>query len=234
MTTTSRASTLAELVADAPAIARILDGHGLDYCCHGDRSLADACAEAGIDAPMVERDIAAVTAHGDIRWRDLDIADLADHIEQTHHAYLHVELPALEALAVKVRDVHGERHPELFLVAELAAAIRADLEPHLLKEERVLFPAIREVKGGRRNFPFGSIANPIGVLTSEHDRAGALLAEMRSVTGSFVVPSDGCASYRSLYERLVELELDIHLHVLKENHVLFPEAVAAAEALGTP
>jgi regulator of cell morphogenesis and NO signaling len=48
-----------------------------------------------------------------------------------------------------------------------------DLDAHLRKEEQVLLPAIRAlVEDGRRDFPFGSVANPIRMMTVEHDRAG--------------------------------------------------------------
>ena len=48
------------------------------------------------------------------------------------------------------------------------------------------------------------------------------LAALRRATAAYQVPADACASYRSLYERLEALELDTHLHVLKENHTLLP------------
>ena len=37
------------LVAQAPGRAVVLDRLGLDYCCHGGRSLTEACAAAGLD-----------------------------------------------------------------------------------------------------------------------------------------------------------------------------------------
>ena len=86
------------------------------------------------------------------------------HIVDTHHRYLHAELPLLEALAAKVVTVHGERHPELTDVHRQVAELRADLEPHLMKEERVLFPAIAALADGPAEFPFGSVANPIRVM----------------------------------------------------------------------
>jgi regulator of cell morphogenesis and NO signaling len=100
----------------------------------------------------------------------------------------------------------------------------------MAKEERVLFPAIHALAAGHRDFPFGSIANPIRMMTTEHERAGGLLDDLRRVTGGYRAPDDGCASYRALYERLEAMELDTHLHVHKENHVLFPAAVRLAEA----
>jgi regulator of cell morphogenesis and NO signaling len=223
------ATPLGELVALRPAAARVLEGAGLDYCCHGDRSLEDACAEAGVDAAAVEAELAELPPEPDSSWTTLEPPALADHIVELHHRYLHEELPLLDALAAKVRSVHGERHPELTEVARLVSEIRADMEPHLRKEEVILFPAIHALAAGQRDFPFGSVANPIRMMTLEHDRAGELLEELRAVTGGYEVPADGCASYRSLYERLHTLELDTHVHVHKENHVLFPAAIRLAE-----
>ena len=222
--------TLADIVTETPAAARVLEGFGLDYCCQGGRTLDVACSEAGIVPDVVEAKLADLEPGVDIGWTTLTLPALADHIVETHHRYLHEELPLLDALAAKVLAAHGERHPELAQVRRLVAALRADLEPHLLKEERVLFPAIHALAGGRTEFPFGSIANPIRMMVLEHDQAGELLAQLRAATGAYTVPSDGCASFRSLYDRLAALEEDTHVHIHKENHVLFPDALALAEA----
>jgi regulator of cell morphogenesis and NO signaling len=126
--------------------------------------------------------------------------------------------------------VHGGRHPELLEVRRLVAAIGADLAPHLLKEERILFPAIAALHEGRREFPFGPITGPIRTMLAEHDRTGELLEELRRATGGYSAPADACASYRSLYDRLAALEADTHLHVHKENNVLFPAVLREARA----
>jgi regulator of cell morphogenesis and NO signaling len=67
------------------------------------------------------------------------------------------------------------------------------------------------------------------MMSLEHDRAGELLAELRSTTDDYQVPDDGCASYRSLYERLERLEADTHRHIHLENNVLFPAAIAVED-----
>lgn len=220
---------LGELVVDNPAAARVLERFGLDYCCHGDRTLTDACEAAGVDAGVVAAELAAAPSSDTPSWSTLDAPALARDIVDTHHRYLHEELPLVDALAEKVLTVHGERHPELAEVRRLVAALRVDLEPHLLKEERILFPAIQALAGGHTEFPFGTVANPIRMMGVEHDRAGELLAELRTVTVDYAVPADACASYRSLYERLAALEADTHLHIHKENNVLFPAALRLSE-----
>ena len=209
---------LGALVAERPARARVLERAGLDYCCHGHRRLVDAATDAGVDLDEVAAALAAVTDTTGAEVDELDPVALADHIVATHHAYLHEELPLLDALATKVRDVHGGRHAELAEVARLVDEIRVDLQPHLAEEETVVFPAIRD----------GStcaIAHPVRVLMAEHDRAGELLVELRAAAQDYVVPDDGCASYRSLYERLALLEADTHRHIHLENNVLFPAVV---------
>lgn len=229
MTDVHAPATLGDLVAANPAAAAVLDRFGLDFCCNGKRSLADACATAGVDPALVDAELADLAVKGDAGWQDLDPVALAAHIVEVHHLYLHEELPLLEALATKVLAVHGERHPELTEVHRLVGQLRADLEPHLMKEERILFPAIAAAANGQRDFPFGSIANPIAMMTADHDRDGDLLRRVRATTGTYTVPADGCASYRSLYERLELLESDTHQHIFKENHALFPAAIALME-----
>jgi regulator of cell morphogenesis and NO signaling len=226
---TFAARTLGDLVAEAPARAAVLDRLGVDYCCHGQRSLADACAADGLDvaavAAALDIDVPAAVDH------PTEPAALADHIESTHHAYLHRELPELRALAAKVDSVHGSRHPELAKVRVLLDQLAGELGPHLAKEERVLFPVIRALaRDTKAQFSFGAVDNPIRMMAVEHDRAGELLADLRETTGSFDVPADGCASYRSLYERLAELEADTHRHIHLENNVLFPAAAALGAA----
>lgn len=61
----------------------------------------------------------------------------------------------------------------------------------------------------------------------EHDRAGELLRQQRSVTFGYVPPTDGCASYAAVYAGLAELEADPHMHMHKENSVLFRTVIAA-------
>jgi regulator of cell morphogenesis and NO signaling len=220
---------LGDIVATNPGAARVLDRFGLDFCCHGGDSLGDACAAAGVDPVEVAAALRELPAAPPTSWTDLDPPALADHIVATHHRYLQEELPALVALAQKVLSVHGERHIELVEVERLTRELHDDLLPHMAKEERVLFPAIHALAAGVRELPFGAIANPIRVMTIEHERAGEVLEDLRTVTVDYLVPADGCASYRSLYDRLEAVERDTHVHIHKENHVLFPAAVELAE-----
>jgi regulator of cell morphogenesis and NO signaling len=224
-------ATLATIVTEHPATARHLERLGLDYCCGGRRSLAAACAAQGLDVAAVAASLAGDDGGPPADWAAMGPADLVDHLEATHHRYLHDELPRLVALADKVLGAHGARHPELAEVRALVGELRADLEPHLAKEEEVLFPRIRALfsAGESPSSPCGPLRQPISVMLAEHDRTGVILDRLRRTAGDYTVPADACASYRALYAGLAELEHDTHLHVHKENNLLFP-AVGARDA----
>jgi regulator of cell morphogenesis and NO signaling len=215
---------LAEIVDLVPGAPRVLESHGLDYCCGGQRTLNNACQLANIDPAAIIADLDGLDAGAGPDWVPLGPGLLVDHLEATHHAYLHAELPRLEALADKVAGVHGSNHPKLVELHRLCIALREDLEPHMAKEERVLFPMIRELSTAISppSFHCGSVANPVSMMTREHEQTGRLLQAMRQLTDGYRVPDDACASYRALYEGLAALEADTHLHIHKENNVLFP------------
>lgn len=239
MTVITPDATLGQIVTEHPELAAHLERLGLDYCCGGQRSLAAAATEAGADLAAILGELEQHTGtEGPAEWVGLGLAELVDHLEATHHAYLHAELPRLEALAIKVAGVHGGRHPELADVLALTQELRLDLEPHLRKEEMVLFPMIRQLAASTAAgdaapaFHCGSLGNPISVMLAEHDRTGELLDEVREVTSDYATPADACGSYQALYDGLQRLTADTHLHVHKENNVLFP-AVLAAESAAT-
>ena len=73
-----------------------------------------------------------------------------------------------------------------------------------------------------------AFAAQIETLADEHETVGALLEELRRVTSGYSVPPDGCASYAACYRALADLEADTHLHVHKENNLLFPAVRSAA------
>ena len=220
--------TLGALVNAHPELARELERRGLDYCCGGGQTLVDACTSKGFDSTLTAAELAAVVTKDVVsEWATMAAVELIDHLESTHHRYLWEELPRLSALVTKIASVHGERHPELSAIAECYEKVRADLEPHLIKEERVLFPMIRELAVAQSvpSFHCGTLRNPISMMLREHDAVGELLAQLRQLTGDYQVPADGCPSYKACFAGLAELEADTHLHIHKENNLLFPMVV---------
>lgn len=218
-------------VVERPAAAAVLEKLGIDYCCGGGRPLSEACREAGISLAALLEQIAQEEAKArpadEPNWLERSLTELCDHIEQTHHVYLKEELPRLTELIGKVVAAHADRHPELRELQDVFAALRAELETHMMKEERILFPAIRQMEqaGGPLAFPFGSVGNPIRVMEHEHQSAADALNRLRTLTGGYRLPEDGCNAYAAMLQGLQRLEADLHRHIHKENNVLFPRAM---------
>jgi regulator of cell morphogenesis and NO signaling len=221
-------TTLAQAVDAFPPLAGEFERRGLDYCCGGQRTLGEACALIGLDPAATVTELSQVGRPSkSAKWTTMAADVLVDHLEVTHHRYLWAELPRVTALMDKIVSVHSTRHPELVEIASCFAQMRAELEPHMIKEERVLFPMVRELatSTGMPTFHCGSLRNPIAVMLSEHDAVGDLLAGLRRLTQGYTPPSDGCASYVACFSAMEGIEADTHLHIHKENNVLFPLVV---------
>jgi regulator of cell morphogenesis and NO signaling len=239
MTTTDTPSgtddpTLADMVTANPSVSRVLERHQLDYCCGGAQRFSTACAAAGVEPEAVLAEIAELEPTEAPDWASMTPGDLVDHLEATHHRYLDAEMPRLTVLMDKVVGVHGGRHAELFELQSTYVQLRAELEPHLAKEEQVLFPMIRELQDAASmpSFHCGHLSSPIGVMRYEHDMAGELLARLRELSSDYTPPADSCGSFQALYAGLAELEADTHQHIHKENNVLFPAVLEMEAQLG--
>ncbi|MBI2518057.1 MAG: iron-sulfur cluster repair di-iron protein [Opitutae bacterium] len=224
-----------DIVAAHPTLARVFERVGIDYCCGGKKTLAQACTARGLDAATFATLLGAAgtaTSRPEIDPAGLSLAQLADHIEQTHHAYLKAELPRLVELAGRVARKHGERDPRLAEAGETVRQIADEMFSHMQKEERILFPLVRQLEAGTPGgLPCGSIANPIRQMESEHDFVGKATARLRELTNGFQPDASACNTHRALLAGLAEFEADLHTHVHKENNILFPRALALETAV---
>jgi len=232
--------TVGQLVTESPGRSRVFETLKIDYCCGGKRPLSEACAKRGLDVQAVLDLLSKSDAEAD-RGKDtvdpdaLSLTDLADHIEKEHHAYLRTELPRLDAMTEKVSRVHGKSEPRLADVRQAFCALRDELTTHMVKEERILFPMIRELEQAKApvSFHCGSIGNPIQQMEAEHEHAGDALVTIRTATDDFQPPEWACNTYRAMVDGLAQLERDLHLHIHKENNVLFPKALELEARLCT-
>ena len=231
MSTITEYQTVGELVAARPSRSRVFEAFHIDYCCGGKRSLKEACHKKGVDTATVVTALEHVdigrAALDDTSPADMPLDILCDHIVERHHEYLRRELPRLMAMSDKVARVHGDRDARLEGVADEVRQLAAELERHTMKEERVLFPAIRAMVRceGLPFMPFGTLSNPIHAMESEHDEAGGGLARLSELTDDYTPPAWACNTYQALLDGLHDLEMDLHQHIHKENNVLFPRAM---------
>jgi regulator of cell morphogenesis and NO signaling len=230
MTTFQVHDTVGAIVRQHPSLSRLFEQAKVDYCCGGKKPLEVACRNQGIDpqAFLAQLDVALASEEpSDLNVASLSLTDLADHIEQTHHTYLHSELPRLERMTAKVAAVHGDKEPRLHQIKEIFLALSQELSTHLMKEEQILFPMIRQLEASATvpSFHCGTLANPVRRMEFEHDDAGVALVHLRQLTDDYTPPEWACNTYRAMLDALAKFERDMHQHIHKENNVLFPRAV---------
>ena len=100
---------------------------------------------------------------------------------------------------------------------------------HMQKEERVLFPRIKQLENAPEQHSAVNIQIPITVMEDEHDRAGSLIKEIRDLSNDYNPPADACTTYRLSFAALHAFEEDLHQHVHLENNILFPRAIELSQ-----
>ncbi len=228
--------TLSEIVIKYPVSANIFEKYRLDFCCGGKKKLADACFENGVALHSVEKELRDLVSSAQKRFaktecNDMDLDLLMDYIETNHHAYVRNVLPVIQNHLAKVVKAHGERHPEMKEIAELFADVAEEMTLHMHKEEKMLFPFIRQMADMRNGQAFlkaptfHTVKNPISVMEFEHEHAGRAMEKIRVTSRNYEAPADACTTYRLCLAELDEFERDLHKHVHLENNILFPKAV---------
>jgi regulator of cell morphogenesis and NO signaling len=232
---------LAQIVNSDHRAATVFEKYDLDFCCKGKRSLEQACNEKQLPVTEVATELKNLLAKNGtenlLDFENLALGALVDYIIQTHHAYVKKELPQIFGYLEKVASKHSDRHPELIKIFQLFAAVKEEMEGHMKKEEIILFPRIKElekhVKGEPERFGVNItyLQSPITIMEQEHDHAGTLLYEIRTLTNNYTPPEDACTTYKLSFAALQAFELDLHQHVHLENNILFPKAITAFREL---
>lgn len=230
----SQETKVKDIAKSSSVATRVLEQAGLDYCCGGNRSLHDACTEAGVSSEEIMQRLHAASVQvgpGDADWVSAPLCQLTQHIQEKHHRYVRGAIESLRTLLPKVRAKHEAKHPELAEIDQLFQALGHEMLMHMQKEEQILFPYINALeRSAQGNGPleppfFGTVRNPIQAMMREHDSAGDLAKQIRKASSGYTPPADACMSFQALYRELREFEADLHQHVHLENNILFPRAV---------
>ena len=214
--------TLGEIAAALPGATAIFRRHKLDFCCGGAATLADAAAERGLAADLVAAELAGLET-GDAIGLAREPAMLIAHILQRYHDTHRREVPELIRLARKVEAVHRDHPQAPHGLAAALGELLVELDAHMVKEERILFPLMQE--GGHP-----MIGHPIARMQHEHVEHGDRLRGLEALTHDCVLPSDACPTWAALYAGVAKLIEDIESHVHLENNVLFPQFAGAADS----
>lgn len=229
--------TLASIVTRDLHSVAVLEKYHLDFCCNGKRTLQEACSAKSLDAAAIADELQTAFNPTDMRqmpFTEMTAEQLISHILIRHHFYVKQIMPQIHMHVEKVAMKHGERFPYIQTVSELFSEVQSEMTCHMRKEEEVLFPRIKQleqlsVTKENDGIPEGFISGPVNVMEAEHEHAGEILYQIRSLTNNYTAPDGACNTFRIALAELKEFEEDLHQHVHLENNILFPKAQQMCE-----
>lgn len=230
----TKTQAVGQIVAEFPQAAELFKKFGIDFCCGGDKSLITAVKELNLNENSIldqlNQEYAAMANQhseiGEIDWREQSLTHLIDHIVNTHHLYLQREMPQISDYVTKILRVHGIAHSELAKVHKLFHLLKLELEQHLITEEEILFPLIKEYEKNPTDQMLEKIKTVTNNIESEHEQAGDIIKELRKITNQYERPADACTSFQLAYQKLEEMESDIFQHIHLENNILHPRLLS--------
>lgn len=214
--------------------AEVFRKHGIDFCCGGKKTLSEACRENGLDILAIKTELEnAGTEHYETvnTYMEWDPSFLADYIVQNHHRYIEKQIPVLLELSGKSIAAHGSAHSELREIDFRLRTLLSELEAHMHKEEKVLFPYIKYMEQCLKSRikpdkpVFDTVEMPINMMEMEHESAGDLLSDINILSNSYTPPADACNTFKLLYTQLSAFENDLKTHIHLENNILFPKSL---------
>ena len=217
---------IGEIVSILPKASEVFKKYKIDFCCGGHRPLSEAIMENSLSeveilSQLNEAYEEAIKHNDQTDFRKMSSVELIDYIVNTHHSYLNINLPEISDLTATILRVHGANHNILFKVHKLFHSLKTELEQHLIKEEVVLFPLMKEYYAKPSEELYNQIISVMKETEDEHDGAGDILKELREITEDYKVPEDGCGTYHRTFDKLQELEADLFQHIHLENNILF-------------
>lgn len=208
---------LALTIPRASALFRKLD---LDFCCGGKQTLERAATRKELDLEAIETELATLAEEPiEKEWRTAPLVEIIDHIIVRYHDRHREQLPELILQATKVERVHADKPTVPKSLAKYLTMLHQELSSHMMKEEQILFPMIKNGMGSQAS-------GPISVMESEHDAAGELLEAIKHTTNNVTPPPEACTTWKAMYNGINELIDDLMNHISLENNVLFPRALS--------
>jgi len=220
---------IGDIVSEFAGASKLFKEFNIDFCCGGNRPLQTVLLQKNIDGEQFMESLnqAYFEAKKEMDpgkdWRQASLSDLIDHVVFKHHAYLQKELSPLSEFVTKILRVHGASHGETLLgLHRLYHLMKLELEQHLMMEEEIVFPLIKQYELQPSAELFQRVAQTIRELEGDHDHVGGYLKEMRVITRQYQLPEDACRTYALTFRKLEEMESDIFEHIHLENNILFP------------
>ena len=178
--------TLGGAIARDHRAAAVFTRYGLDCCCDGRRTIAEACRIQGINPAALYDELRAASEAPDpgddiAGW---PVARVIDRIIMHHHTYVRNRAPIIAAYLAKSLATPGRSHHELQRIGQWFGELVEDLFLHMEYEEQQVFPGLLRL--ARAHGPaVAGLAQTIAVAEEDHRRTGAALQTIRVLSDDY-------------------------------------------------
>lgn len=233
---------VSDIVSADYRTADVFRKYGIDFCCGGKWPLKTVCETKNLDVSVIERELEeaarTISIHNTLRFDEWDIDFLTNYIVNVHHEYLRKALPEAKDYLVNFMEGHQKKFPYLTDLLKVFNDLFKDMFPHLLQEESIIFPYIRQIahayysKESYAGLLVRTLRKPVeNVMHHEHETMNNILQQMRVITDHYTLPERACVSHKVTFMKLLEIDNDLVQHVHLENDILFPRAIAMEKEL---
>jgi regulator of cell morphogenesis and NO signaling len=205
---------------------------GIDFSCDSNKTFKEVSNKAGVAEEQLKE-----TLGPSCQFNTWDADSIIDHIINTHHRYAKQNAVVIYELSQKVAHRHSKNHPEFATLATEIFFFLHDLLNHIIKEEKTLFPNIRQLMKSRKilgspaHTTFGAMGDSVRLIQEHHRAVGKELKALRQLTDNYTLPEDACNLCGHLFKKMQEFETDLLIHVDLESNIFFPKAIAVDEAV---
>jgi len=223
MNNIDKTQTVGQLVARFPYTVDVLNKYQIDYAFKGNVPLMEILQKQHLSEYDVigELDLSVdefkLMNDSVIYWENEPIGKILDFIEGKHHKFLKKTMSDIDKI---IHDL-PENDAQTKSLEKMFVQLKEEMETHQDKEEKELFPLLREYENSRDNELRKTIVKYMVATENEHDDAGILFKKINNLTDNFTVPFDKSENYTKVIRLLDALEKDTFIHVHMENSILF-------------
>ena len=168
-----------------------------------------------------------------INFNELTVTEVSELLRRDYHMVLRDKISEISAMSRKIQAKYADENIER--IHEVILAMFNHLAPHMVSEEKVLFPYLEymehTVLKGKVPKPasFGKLKKSVSSMLDDHEASAHQLDELRELTNGYVCNQPDCEDIQEYYDELHILDRNLRMHIFIENNVLFKKARAMEE-----
>jgi regulator of cell morphogenesis and NO signaling len=220
--------TVAEIVSENVGADTIFGKYNIDFCCGGGLTLEAACKNGNVNIEHLKAEILSVKniISSKAPNKNRTLSSLIKEVKSNYQTYLISEIETVLPLAKKVADVHGSSHKEVIEINTLFRSIGFVLDELISNTNNTLYPQIKMIESGTltSNEQIEKFKCAVSSVEIAHKLIGDSFKEIAKLSNSYTIPEDACNSFKFLYQKLSEIEHQLHSYFHFEKHELIPIA----------